>query len=224
MLVLSCGFNAYADAYNAQRSRDVDHTKGRPATLDLEEPVDPRASKSTSDESMLTAIVGGGVTNFTGTLVSQAVQTGGVWEALFVFASHRHLGFEAGYTGSLNRIQAVGLTGTAYLVGTTAQTSLRLNATTHSVLQPFATVGVAWTHYALAGEATNVSGIRNDDNVIGFPLGAGVAIHAGQFSIDVRGVYRYAVSSDMFDTIADATGNSGKMTSWGARLGIGFAL
>lgn len=228
LFVVFCwGSLAYADghaeSYAERRAADADQTRAPTDDgLALETPGLVRSAAATAQPpNRIALLLGGGIANFTGTLAHEATKTGGAWEVTLIFGTHRHLAFEGSYNGSLNRIEAVGLTGNALLVGTSAQGAIHLNFTTGAI-QPYVLAGIGWTHYALAGEATNVSGIRNDDNVVNVPLGGGVSARFGDFLIDGRATYKYAMSSNMFDTIADATGSSGKMTSWSARVAAGF--
>ena len=196
-----------------------------PAATDSEGTLDLDASVAESErpEPRFSLLIGGGLSNFVGDLANESTHPGGAWEATLVFGGRQHLALEVSYNGSVNTVEAVGLSGNALLIGTTAQTAFRANLNTGDV-QPYAIAGFGWTHYALAGEAVNVSGIRNDDNVLIVPVGGGLSVHMGQLVLDMRAFYRHAFSSNMFDTIADATGRSGKMSSWVARVALGFEI
>ncbi len=167
-------------------------------------------------------MVGGGVANFTAGNVRDATELGGAWDARFVFGTRRVIGLEAAYVGSVNDINALGLSGDAKLIGTGVQGLARLNLTT-TALQPYLVGGAGWKHYAIANERFNSSGIRNDDSIVEIPMGAGFAYHNAGFMFDVRGMYNYAINSNMFPGTPGVDG-PGDLHSWGARASLGFEL
>lgn len=167
-------------------------------------------------------MVGGGLTNFTASGVRDATEMGGAWDARFVFGTRRVIGLEAAYVGSVNDINALGLSGDAKLIGTGVQGLARLNLST-TAFQPYLVGGAGWKHYAIANERFNASGIRNDDSIVEIPMGAGFAWHKNGFMFDARGIFNYALNSNMFPGTPGVDG-PGDLHSWGARASLGFEL
>ena len=166
-------------------------------------------------------VVGGGVSNFTASQVQNALKLGATWDVRLIFGTRSWLGLEAAYNGSINDINAPGLSGNTKLIGTGAQGLARVNFTS-SALQPFVVAGAGWKHYALTGDTFNVSGIRNDDNLLEIPMGAGLAYRTGGFMLEARGMYNQAFDSRLF-TPAGQSGNNGHpLNNWNARLNLGF--
>ncbi len=168
-------------------------------------------------------LLGGGVTNFTASAVRDATELGGAWDARLIFGTRTFLGLEAAYVGSVNDINAFGLSGNTKLIGTGVQGLARLNLTT-TAWQPYLLGGAGWKHYALAGERFNVSNIRNDDNVVEIPMGLGLAFHNRGFMFDVRGLYNYALNSNLFTNQNPGVDGPGDLHNWGARASLGFEL
>ncbi|HSI04605.1 MAG TPA: hypothetical protein VLC93_09020, partial [Myxococcota bacterium] len=168
-------------------------------------------------------LLGGGLTNFTASSVREATELGGAWDARLIFGTRRVLGLEAAYVGSVNDINAFGLSGDTKLIGTGVQGLARVNLTTTD-FQPYLLGGAGWKHYALAGERFNVSNIRNDDNVVEIPMGLGFAYHNRGFMFDVRGLYNYALNSNLFTNGTPGVDGPGDLHNWGARASLGFEL
>jgi hypothetical protein len=168
-------------------------------------------------------LVGGGLTNFTASTVRDATELGGAWDARLIFGTRSLIGLEAAYVGSVNDINAPGLSGDTKLIGTGVQGLARLNLTT-TAWQPYLLGGAGWKHYALAGERFNVSNIRNDDNVVEIPMGLGLAFHNRGLMFDVRGLYNYAVNSNLFTNGNPGVDGPGDLHHWGARASLGFEL
>jgi hypothetical protein len=167
-------------------------------------------------------LVGGGVTNFTDTQVRDRTNLGGGWDVRLIFGTHSWIGLEAAYNGSVNNLNAVGLSGDTKLLGTGVQGLARVNFTRNTPFQPYIVGGAGWKHYALAGDKFNVSGIRNDDNVAEIPMGGGLAYHAHGFMMDARGMYNYALNTSLFTPTGQSGSNGAQLHNWGARVNLGF--
>jgi hypothetical protein len=166
-------------------------------------------------------LLGGGLTNFTASAVRDATELGGAWDARLIFGTRSIFGLEAAYVGSVNNINSFGLSGNTKLIGSGVQGLARINFTT-TALQPYLVGGAGWKHYALSGERFNVSNIKNDDNIVEIPMGAGIAYHNRGFMLDARGMYNYAINSNMFQNQNPGVDGPGDLHNWGARLSLGF--
>jgi hypothetical protein len=167
-------------------------------------------------------MVGGGFNNFTQQAVRDRTDLGGGWDGTLVFGTRSIFALEASYIGTINDLNSIGLSSNAKLFGTGVSGVGRLNFT-RAALQPYLLGGAGWKHYAISGERFNVSGIRNDDNVVEIPMGGGLAFHAKGLMLDARGTYNYAINSSLFDNTI-GTGSNGALHNWGARVSLGFEL
>ncbi len=168
-------------------------------------------------------LVGGGLTNFTASAARDATEMGAGWDARLIFGTRSLIGLEAAYVGSVNDINAAGLSGDTKLIGTGVQGLARLNLTT-TAWQPYLLGGAGWKHYALAGERFNVSNVRNDDSVVEIPMGLGLAFHNKGLMFDVRGTYNYALNSNLFNEPNPGVDGPGDLHNWGARASLGFEI
>ncbi len=94
--------------------------------------------------------------------------------------------------------------------------------TLEALFQPYIVGGAGWKHYALAGDKFNVSGIRNDDNLVELPMAAGIAFHTSGFMMDARGMYNYALNTSLFTPAGQAGSNGAQLHNWSARVNMGF--
>lgn len=166
-------------------------------------------------------MVGGGISNFTASLARDATQAGAGWDATIIFGSRQHIALEAGYNGSINDINAPGMSGHTKLIGNGATGMARINFT-KTAFQPFIVGGLGWKHYSLANNNFNASLVRGSDNVVEIPMGGGIAYHMGNVMIDARGVYKYALNSGLFSRALADSDSAGDLHNWGARVNLGF--
>lgn len=187
---------------------------------------DTTVVRTTERERMgLTIAAGGGTSGFTGTTLRDSTNTGGDWDVRLTIGSRSPLAFEASYIGSAQRINALGLDNNAMLVGNGAQGALRVNLTTDMPVQPFLFGGAAWRRYTLTNNATNTSDVANKDDVMEFPMGAGIAGKFMGLVLDARGEFRYTTNADLIQTSTEPTigvSNSGTMHRWGVNANVGY--
>jgi hypothetical protein len=190
---------------------------------------DPFASPYTDDDALkpdrqtltpmgISINVGGGLAGFTAENVRDSTEVGGGWAADVVIGTRSPLAFEAGYTGTANAIDALGLDGDAVLLGSGVQGLARLNFTIDQPAQPYIIAGAGWKHYDLTREDFNTSSVREDDDVLEVPVGAGIAYHINQFVVDLRGVFRPAFDSDLLAGGQD----DAPLHNWQGRLNLGW--
>lgn len=168
---------------------------------------------------------GGGVSGFTDTTARDATNDGGGWDIRAVIGTRSPLAAEVSYLGSAQSIHTLGLDSDAILVGNGLQADLRLNATTDAALQPFIYAGAAWRRYDLTNTETNTSDVAGSDDVVEFPVGAGVAYRYRGLILDARGEFRAATNEDLMPSLqSDATRTSGpaSLHRWGVNANIGY--
>ena len=147
-----------------------------------------------------TITLGGGVMNFTGAGARGVTDTGGAWGFRLGWGSRSILGLEAAYVGSANNLNVVGLDPNAVLLGTGAEGNLRLNLPVpvrDTLFEPFGLAGLGWTRFDIINDDFNTSGAREKDHVMTVPVGAGVALGARGFLVDVRYTYRFVYDEDL---------------------------
>lgn len=171
--------------------------------------------------------LGGGVSGFTNDVMRDTTNDGGSWGVRATIGTRFPVALEAEYIGSAQSIDALGLDDDALLVGNGLQAAARINILDYNV-QPFVFGGVAWRHYELARDDFNTSDIRNSDNVMEIPVGAGFAWKYRGFMVDVRGEYRRAFFEDMVpefvDTGIPSDTDGASMHRYGAFGSIGYAF
>lgn len=166
-------------------------------------------------------LLGGGVTNYAHSGMSDVSGLGGGWNAKLALGTHRFLALEAAYLGTASRIDALGLDGGATLVSNGVQGNLRFNLT-RTWFQPYLFGGAAYKHYSLTNTDVNNSAVNDSDNVFEVPVGVGLAIRLGDhFVIEPRADYRFAFDDELltsFDADGDANGDLG---NWNISTNIG---
>jgi hypothetical protein len=187
--------------------------------------------------------VGAGISTFLDQDTRDFTQPGAGWAARMSIGTRELLGVELGYTGTAQEIDALGLDNDAVLMSNGVDAALRLNFGSESAMQPFLFGGLGWRHYNVTNADTNTSSIKDEDDVIEFPVGAGLGFRAGGLALELRTTFRPAGDSDLMggrdrlddpgdldpgdlnpDDIDDPSQRDSKSTlhSWSATLGAGF--
>jgi hypothetical protein len=161
--------------------------------------------------------LGGGVNNFTNAAVNDRTNPGGAWTVRALYGSRALLAAELAYIGTAADLTGAGIDPDAKLLSNGAEGLLRLNLGT-GPLQPYAFGGAAWKRYTLMNNGPGTTIVRDGDNVLEIPFGAGIAMRARGFVFDARFDYRPAFDEEMF-TFAD-----NDMDNWAATARIGFEL
>jgi len=166
------------------------------------------------------ATIGGGAIGFIDQSARDMTSTGASWNARIMFGSRLPLAVETAYTGSVQSIDALGLSTNAFLLGNGVEGTLRVNLIRARV-QPYLFGGVGWTHYQITNvNNTATSSVLGRDDVGTLPMGAGVTTRVvGAFLIDVRAIYRATFNDDMLRAAA-ISANS--MQSWNVAAQVGF--
>jgi hypothetical protein len=186
----------------------------------------PKAEIEKRDE-LLTNIgigvtVGGGAQGFTEGVLADITDPGPAWTARLTVGTRQIVAVEAAYIGSVNSIDAAGLADTSQLFSNGAEGVLRINLT-QSDVQPYIFGGAAWRRYELLDEGANTSVVRNNDDVLETPFGAGLALHFSNLLADFRGEYRPVFDDNLIRDVAGVTdGRDTGLENWTATGRIGF--
>jgi hypothetical protein len=182
----------------------------------------------------ISAILGGGVAGFTDKMVRDRLSSmGGLWDLRVAIGSHIPLALELGYQGSATNLKGLqdqkGTTlikgGT--LVGTTAEAALRFNIMPHFAWNPYVFAGVGWQRFDVMETDVKLSlhGMNDHDNLVVFPMGAGVSYRSNGFVVDLRGTMRAASDQNLVLKTASRSPTSGDfapMHTWGASAAVGY--
>lgn len=169
--------------------------------------------------------LGGGVTNFTSSEMRDTTDPGGSWAVRLIGGTRMPVGVEAAYIGSARNVEALGVDGDnrAGLLSTGLEGALRLNVPIErgvTLIEPFAFGGAGWTRYDLYNHRGNTSNVRDEDNVLVVPFGAGIAIGSRGLLFDSRFTYRSAFEDDL---VASSTGDgSVSLGSWTLDAHVGY--
>jgi hypothetical protein len=168
--------------------------------------------------------IGGGVIGFVDDKARAFTEPGGSWETRVTAGTREWLALEAAYVGSAQNISALGLGNNARLIGNGAEGDLRVNLT-RQMVQPYLFGGLGWDHYQLNMSGSNTSSLRDKDDVLTVPFGAGLSLRVARgLLIDVRATGRAAFYDDLMDGPYAASGQDAKLHSWNlaGRLGWEF--
>jgi len=184
-----------------------------------------------TDKAVLTPVglygyVGGGVTDFTQPGVSGATHVGGDWNARLGIGSRSILGAEVGYVGGARDITSLGLNSGAFLLNNGLEGLARLNVpitapAMHTLIEPYTFGGIGWQRYQLANATTNTSSVSDRDDIMTVPMGVGLALGFGGFSIDGRATYRQAFFSDLLGSPTSSFAPT-SLNSWDVGASVGF--
>lgn len=191
---------------------------------------DPYAPVTTSKRAdarpLLTPIgvgvaIGGGATNFTNSEISDITDIGGSWTARLTLGTRLPIALEGAYLGTANNITAPGLDGSAVLLGSGVEGLLRVNVLPMLPIQPYLFGGVAWRRYTIVNEDFNNSDVRDRDDVLEVPFGAGVAVRVKSILFDGRFDYRPTFNEDLLPDVDRSALDAG-LENWNATARVGF--
>ncbi|MBA3393081.1 MAG: outer membrane beta-barrel protein [Deltaproteobacteria bacterium] len=164
---------------------------------------------------------GAGVDGFTDATARGATNDGGGWDVRAIIGTRLRVAGEIAYIGSAQRIDALGVDENALLVGNGVQADVRINVLRGRTLQPYVFGGAAWRRYGVTNTDTNTSDISDSDDVLEFPVGAGVGFRFSGMMIDARGEYRAATDNDLMPS-ANAGGGAAELNRYGVKLNVGY--
>ena len=174
--------------------------------------------------------VGGGIMGFTSQTVRNTTSPlGGLWDVHATFGTYMPVALELDYIGSASQINSQFSSASSTLVGTTFEGDLRVNIMPHALWDPYVFAGLGWQHYAVDSSAFTLAdtGVRNSDDLLDIPVGAGVAYRMGPWLANVRATFRAAQDSNLIlERPSLQTAGSGNtyapMHSWETSLSLGY--
>jgi hypothetical protein len=206
----------------------------QPNSTDTDKPIsDDKYSYAWSDKGMssgigVSTLLGGGVTSFTDqTARSRTSSAGGLWDLRVTLGSHIPLALDVSYLGSATNINGLlpGQSGT--LVGTTVEGALRYNILPHFAWNPYIFAGAGWQRYDVTQNnfMPALAGLNNTDNLVEFPMGAGLSFRTGGFVADIRGTFRAASDQNLIlktPAISPSSSDFAPMHTWEASAALGY--
>jgi len=174
----------------------------------------------------ISTLLGGGLTGFTDKAMRDTISgsVGGLWNLKVTLGSHIPLALDLGYVGTASKINSLASTKWGTLVGTTAEAALRYNILPHYAWNPYAFAGIGWQRYDLNGGTFTLAdnGIRESDNSVVFPMGAGLAYrNESGLVLDVHGTFR---ANTNYGLVIESMSSSSyvPMHSWEASAAAGY--
>jgi opacity protein-like surface antigen len=165
-------------------------------------------------------LVGGGVVDFADETMRERTQAGGLWDVRAVLGTRAGLGVEAGYRGTAQAIDALGLDSDAMLLGTTFEAVGRVNLAPREQINPYLFGGAAWTRYSLTNNDSNTSDVTAHDDMLEVPVGLGLGYRVNGFVTDVRGELRMVNGDDL---VADDNDDGTlELHTWSASARLGY--
>jgi hypothetical protein len=208
------------------------------ANVDVDVNIDPgtdRYSYAWADDTLqsgigISTILGGGVLGFTDEVMRNTTSdVGGMWDLRVTIGSHVPLALDLSYLGSAHDINGLPTGQNGTLIGTTLEGALRYNMLPHNPVTPYVFAGVGWQRYDVT--ETNVSlsdsGMNDFDNLVQFPLGAGMAFRRSGFVADLRGTFRAATEQNLVlkslsSPSSPTSDDFAPMHTWEASAAIGY--
>jgi hypothetical protein len=172
----------------------------------------------------MTMSLGGGVSNFFDETLQDRAGMQGAYEARLGIGASSLIGLEAAYVGTAGSIDTLGLDDDAMLISNGVEALARVNFGTGDV-QPFVVGGGSWMRYNVVNDSFNTSDVRDEDDVIAVPVGAGVAAYLGDSNLVLDGRFIYRATFDD-ELVRPTPGNSdgSDMNNWVATLRLGYAF
>jgi hypothetical protein len=171
--------------------------------------------------------VGGGVEEPASGVLRSAVGPAALWEVRAAIATRLPISTELAYLGTASTIERDG-DPAGMLVSSGVEVALRANLSTSSRWRPYLLVGRALRYYRVSGAAhtkrSPPSRGADRDVTLDLPIGAGCMIHLGGLVLDVRGVFRAAIGSELVvaDPAPGQAATYAESHSWSASARVGY--
>jgi hypothetical protein len=187
----------------------------RPVNVYVEEPRPRRA---------MTISLGGGVSDFTDATLRDRTGLNAAYEARLAIGTNSPFAVEAAYVGTAGGIETLGLDDNAMLISNGVEGLARLNLGTFD-FQPYVVGGASWVRYNIVNASFNTSDMRNSDDIIAVPLGAGISTYLGNSGLvlDARFTYRLTFDDDLVRATPENSDGS-SLNNWVAALKLGYAF
>lgn len=163
--------------------------------------------------SGMSAMVGGGISQFIDPAANANAQLGGNWTARFTYGTRSYLGAELAYLGSSQAINALGVSDHAFLLSNGVEAAIRLNATT-TALQPYVTAGLGWRIFSVQNTLVNTSDILDSDNILEVPFAVGLAYRYQGLVVDARADVRPTFYQQLMGRTTLANWSVGAKVGW----------
>ena len=154
--------------------------------------------------------------NFVDNGIGRTDGPGGCLEPPAGLGHAQPLGAELGYVGDAHDMTGPGIMQDDFVLRTGVEGALRLQVPVvrgSSLVEPFALVGLGWSHYRLVGEGRSVTFMQNSDHVLVGAVRRGSGGGYRGFIVDARVTYRMVADDDMF--------GGADMSGWSAGLSLG---
>jgi opacity protein-like surface antigen len=165
---------------------------------------------------------GGGVANYVGGAMRADSDTGAAWDARVTVGTRSILAVEAGYVGSVNRVD--GAVNDGHISSHGVDGDLRIQLPYR--VQPYVFGGVGYNRMHLNSEGMSdpflAASFRRDDNQLAVPAGGGVSAYLGRHrhaTLDARFTYRA-----LFDNEFNRIDNGERMDQWSVLGRAGYAF
>jgi hypothetical protein len=173
----------------------------------------------------VTLAVGGGVADFVGSSMRSATEVGAMWDARVTLGTRSLFAFEAGYTGTYNKMQSpVEGPGSvaAYLTNNGFDGDLRINLLPFR-FQPYIFGGVGYNHASmnnLSDSPAMAQRFHSSDEQLLVPAGAGLSLYPWHHTtFDARFTYRA-----IFDDHLDRTNPDARLDQWAVAGRFGYTF
>lgn len=178
----------------------------------------------------VSVLLGGGVTGFTDKEARDRTSSvGGLWDLRVTIGSHIPLGLDVSYVGTATSIDNSALLPgqSATLIGTAFEGAVRYNILPHYTWNPYIFVGIGWQHYDVTDTHATLAlnGMNDSDDLLEFPMGAGLSYRMGGFVADIRGVFRATTYDNLIlkdPALYPASKDYAPMHSWEASAAVGY--
>ena len=167
--------------------------------------------------------LGGGVSNYVNSDMTNATNVGAAYEARVTVGTRLYLAGEVAYVGS-RRAVTESVTGIrdGHIFSHGIEGDARLQYPLYTggwMIEPFAFGGIGWTHYGVDAPVNTSTVMRASDDVVTVPFGGGIAAGWKQLYLEGRFTYRQAFNEDL---LTNSSGNAVPLSNWTAGALVGY--
>ena len=196
----------------------------QPAPVVVQEPAPVVVVAEPVRERTMTLLVGGGVADFSDSEMRDRTGLNGAYEARLSIGINSPLAIEAAYVGTASEIDTLGLDDQAMLISNSVEGLARLNLGTFDV-QPYVVGGAGWVRYNVVNDSFNTSDVRDQDDALAIPVGAGLSTYLGDSGLVLDGRFTYRMMFDDGLVRGEGSDNFGEgLDNWMVTARLGFAF
>lgn len=170
--------------------------------------------------------LGGGVTNFTSSEMTDVSDVGGAWELRATVGTRLFFAGEFAYVGTRRNVTLLGVNGhpgeKPHVFSNGLEAAARVQypyLTGNWLLEPFAFGGVGWNHIGVDAIVGANSPMRTSDDVLVMPFGAGISAAWKGVFVEARFTYRPAFNEDL---LTKNDGTVASLTTWSTGALVGY--